>query len=518
MTIQLSELIESLLSPGAYPETPQHVEIVQTQMSVLFLTDKYVYKVKKPVNFGFLDYTTLDKRLYFCQQEIVLNRRLCPDAYLDVVSIVRHNGNILIDRDGEALEYAVKMLRLPKDRMMDVLLSSNQISPEMISRVAQKVSDFHSKAETNPAISKFGNLDTIIQNTKENFNQTEKYLGKTISPENYNRIKSYTESFIENKASLFHKRVTGGRIRDCHGDLHAAHICFIDGICIYDCIEFNERFRYSDVAAEVAFLAMDLDHYGKADLSRSFVKEYLASSKDTDIKELLGFYKCYRAYVRGKVGSFKLDDPHISEEEKKETLNIVRSYFDLAGAYTRTRPVLIITTGLVGTGKSTLANALAKRLGMVVLSSDITRKTLAGILATEHRLEEFNKGIYSTDFSRATYDKMFAEAKEILADGDSAIIDASFINIEERLEAKQLAEKADADFFIIEFTLDEESAKKRLEQRFKQASVSDGRWEIYEPQKKKFKPVTEVPPSNHLVINTSQPLEENVRLVVEKLN
>jgi len=331
---QLPELVQALLNPKAYPETPpQGIELVQTQMSFVFLTDDYVYKVKKPVNLGYLDYTTLDRRYFYCQREIELNRRLCPDAYLGVVPISRDKGNISIDAQGEVIEYAVKMRRLPQQAMMNVLLANNQVSSQMITSVAQKLVTFHQRAETNANISAFGNLDAITQNTEENFTQTEKYIGNTISQEKYQRIKDYTDSFVDKNASLFRKRITGGRIRDCHGDLHAAHICFTTGICIYDCIEFNDRFRYRDVASEVAFLAMDLDRYGRADLSQGFVNAYVDRSQDKELLEPLNFYKCYFAYVRGKVESFKLDDPYISEEEKTKTLAVARRYFDLAESY-----------------------------------------------------------------------------------------------------------------------------------------------------------------------------------------
>ena len=330
---QLPKMVQALLEPKAYPDKPQRVELVQTQMSFVFLTDDYVYKVKKPVNLGYLDYTTLDKRQFFCQQETELNRRLCPDVYLGVVPITREKKGIFIERQGEVIEYAVKMRRLPQEAMMDVLLANNQVSPEIVSGIARKLVQFHQKAETNTSISTFGNLDTIRQNAEENFTQTEKYISNTISPKQYERIKDYTDSVLREKAHLFHKRVADGRIRDCHGDLHSAHICLSNGICIYDCIEFNDRFRYCDVASEVAFLAMDLDHYRRADLSRIFVNAYVDMSQDKEIKELLNFYKCYRAYVRGKVNSFQLDDPHISQEEKAGVLAAARSYFKLADSY-----------------------------------------------------------------------------------------------------------------------------------------------------------------------------------------
>ncbi len=348
----LPPTVKALLKSQAYPHKPQKIELVQTQMSFIFLTGEYVYKIKKPVNLGYLDYTTLEKRHFFCRQELKLNRRLCPDAYLAVVPIVEEKGELRIEGRGKAIEYAVKMKQLPQDRMMDVLLPRGLVTPKMVARVAEKLVSFHQKAETNPGIAAFGKLDVIRQNTDENFAQTEKYIGLTIPKAKYERIKGYTDNFIKNNARLFDKRVREGKIRDCHGDLHAAHVCFTDDtrlparrmtpagepspsgqVCIYDCIEFNDRFRYSDVASEIAFLAMDLDRYQQSGLSRHLVNTYVELSHDEELLKLLNFYKCYRAYVRGKVESFKLDDPYIPKEEKAKVFTAAQSYFQLAESY-----------------------------------------------------------------------------------------------------------------------------------------------------------------------------------------
>jgi aminoglycoside phosphotransferase family enzyme len=324
---------QALLNPEAYPHKPQKIELVQTQMSFIFLTGEYVYKIKKPVNLGYLDYTTLEKRHFFCHQELELNRRLCPDVYLAVVPIIEERGRLRIEERGKAIEYAVKMKQLPQDRMMDVLLPRSQVTLEMVANVAEKLADFHKKAETSQEIAAFGSLGIIRYNCDENFAQTEKYIGITIPKAEYERLKGYTDNFITNNAGLFEKRVREGRIRDCHGDLHAAHICFTDDICIYDCIEFNDRFRYCDVVSEIAFLAMDLDRYQQASLSRHLVNTYVRLSRDEELRKLLDFYKCYRAYVRGKVESFKLDDPYIHAEEKARVLTTAQSYFQLAESY-----------------------------------------------------------------------------------------------------------------------------------------------------------------------------------------
>lgn len=333
MKSPLPDVAQALLNANAYPVASQRIEMVQTQISFVFLTDDFVYKIKKPVNLGFVDYTSLKQRRFYCQREVELNQRLCADTYLGVVPVIRKKDGIFIERRGDVIEYAVKMRRLPQKAMMNVLLNNNEVSTAMVTRVARRLAEFHETAETSNDINVFGSLEMITQNTDENFSQTIKYIGNTISQEKYRNIKGYVTSFIQHNAPLFGKRISDNKIRDCHGDLHAAHICFADDILIYDCIEFNDRFRYCDVASEVAFLAMDLDHYQRPDLSRNFIDAYVSFSQDTELPELLDFYKGYRAYVRGKVESFKLDDPHISDEEKTEILVVAKNYFELAESY-----------------------------------------------------------------------------------------------------------------------------------------------------------------------------------------
>lgn len=327
----LPPVVRALLNPGIYAEKPGKVELIQTQISFVFLAGEYVYKVKKPVRFDFLDFTTLEKRHYYCQRELVLNQRLCPHIYLDVVAITQSGDLFSIGGPGEAVEYAVKMVRLPQDCTLDNLLKHGSVTPEMMARVSQKLAEFHRQAGIISA--GFGDLETVRLNVAENVEETRKYVGDTISLETYERLKSHSLAFMEANAGLFEKRVRDGKVKDCHGDLHAAHVCFGDGVCIFDCIEFNDRFRYCDVASEIAFLAMDLDFHGASDLSRHFVDTYMELTGDRELRRLLGFYKCYRAYVRGKVESFKLDDPLIPAEEKGRILGAARRYFELADSY-----------------------------------------------------------------------------------------------------------------------------------------------------------------------------------------
>lgn len=330
---ELAELVQALTNPKAYPHNPKTIELVQTQISFVFLAGDYVYKVKKPVDFGFLDFTTLEKRRFYCQQEVILNKRLCPDFYLGVVPITHARKDFRVEGNGKAVEYAVKMLPLPYQRMMDKLLQNNQVTPEMVEKVAKRLAEFHREAEISKQLAEIGGIDTVTKNAEENFDQVKSYVNQTISKERYDRIKDYSYSFMKRNERLFAKRVKDGRIRDCHGDLHAAHICFVDDICIFDCIEFNDRFRYIDVASEIAFLCMDLDFHGHPELARHFAEAYVKVSGDKEMVKLLDFYKCYRAYVRGKVESFQLNDPHIPADQKEKKSAVAKRYFELAESY-----------------------------------------------------------------------------------------------------------------------------------------------------------------------------------------
>ncbi len=331
--LQISSLKKALLDPGIYPDHPTKVGFFETHISLLFLTGNHVYKVKKPVDFGFLDFTSLEKRKYFCEEEVRLNRRLSPEIYLGVVKITQAGKRILLDGRGEVVEYAVKMKQIPEELLMDKLLEKGQVTPEMIEAVSEKLARFYSTAETSDFIKSFAKPERIKQDTDENFEQTEKYIGITIARDVYAEIQNRTNDFFRSQAERFHQRIVMDHIRDCHGDLRLEHIFWGDEISIFDCIEFNERFRYTDTAADIAFLAMDLDYHGREDLSEHLIQTYFQKSEDQELMKVLNFYKCYRAYVRGKVESFRLDDPNIPERGKREALQRAQKYFNLSQRY-----------------------------------------------------------------------------------------------------------------------------------------------------------------------------------------
>jgi len=514
LTETLPPVIQALSKPGILPGSAGPATIIQTQMSWVLLTAEYAFKFKKPVNLGYVDYTSLENRFFFCRKEIELNRRLCPDGYLGVIPVTLKNSRYCLDGAGETVDYTVQMKRLPQERMLDWLLENGEVTPDMLKTVAVRVADFHRQADTGKHIDYYGLPESICFNAAENFEQTAKYTGPVALPRSMARIKGFTLSFLDSNEDLFAGRVEAGRIRDCHGDLHSSHICFTDCLCIYDCIEFNDRFRYADTASEVAFLAMDLDHYGRADLGAIFVQDYIEASGDTGIKRLLGFYKCYRAMVRAKVNCFKLDDSYVSNSEKASSKAAARLYFDLAESYTRQRPVLLATAGLTGSGKSTLARALGRRMGMVVISSDIVRKNLAGAAPTRHFYAAVDSGIYSPEFSRLTYETMFEQAEHWLSRGISVVLDATFTLARSRQAAADLARRQGADFGILEFYIEDDHALTRLEERLSQpGNVSDATAEIYFKLKQEYQPLTGMETGCRVIIDSSITLDENINRV-----
>ena len=328
-------LIDDLQNCSAFPDDTTEISVVQTHISVVFIGDEFVYKIKKPVNFGFLDFSTLEKRKYFCHQEVKLNRRLAKDIYIGVLPVMFDGKRHFLGRgQGDVVEYAVKMKRIPEEKLMKSVFKAGGLTTECLKRIAVALSTFHLSTLTNPKISEFGTPEKFKINTDENFQQVEKYIGVTIPKNEFYTLKGWTEAFYRENRDLLMSRIETGRIRDCHGDLHMEHICLTDDLSIIDCIEFNDRFRYSDTVADIAFLLMDLEYHGGRDKSEILWKQYkdLAEEKD-GVDSLLKFYKAYRAFVRGKVISFQIDDEGIGEREKKDAVKKASDYFRLACSY-----------------------------------------------------------------------------------------------------------------------------------------------------------------------------------------
>ncbi|HIJ58323.1 MAG TPA: phosphotransferase [Deltaproteobacteria bacterium] len=330
----MSNIIEDLQNPVALPDKTGEVTVVQTHISIVFVADEFVYKVKKPVDFGFLDFSTLEKRKYFCNREVELNRRLSKGIYLDVVPVTMDEGKYTLKRtSGEAVEYAVRMKRIPDERLMKSLFRRDKITENHLKRIAEVLSGFHSAALRTTEIDEFGEPERFKVNTDENFEQVEKYVWVTIPEEHFQSIKKWTDDFYIVNRNLFLERINAGKIRDCHGDLHMEHICLTEDLPIFDCIEFNDRFRYSDTIADIAFLLMDLEYHGGERLAKILWEDYKELAQEGDVDLLLTFYKVYRAFVRGKVNGFQVDDESIDANKKMEAVHMAKKYFQLAYSY-----------------------------------------------------------------------------------------------------------------------------------------------------------------------------------------
>ena len=334
--MEQSKLIDDLMHPSSYPEATKKVTLAQTHISNVFIGDEFVYKIKKPVNFGFLDFSTLEKRKYYCNKEVELNSRFSNDVYLGVYPVTFDGTKYSINGKGEVIDYAVKMRRLSDEDLLKTRFKKDDITSEDIKRIGAAIADFHKVSKRSKEIDEFGRLGTVKFNTDENFQQTEEFVDDSISKEQYHDLKNWTDEFYQKHQELFEQRVKNGKIRDCHGDLHMEHICLTDPIIIFDCIEFNDRFRYSDTLSEIAFLQMDLEFNGGQELSEQLLKAYLSHAGETDddlTYQLIKFYKVYRAYVRGKVTSFVLKDSTVADDKKAQARGIAQRYFALAHSY-----------------------------------------------------------------------------------------------------------------------------------------------------------------------------------------
>lgn len=513
-------VVQALLRPETYPQHPAQITHLQTHISHVFLTGGLVYKVKKPIRYDFLDFSTLAKRGYFCRQEVRLNRRLTKNLYLGVARITEQNGRLAVNGPGRVVEYAVLMREMPQDRMMDRLLAAGQVGGKEIQGLVRILAPFYRKARTGGAVNKDGRLAVLRKNTEENFSETRPFVGQLVSAAVYKTVVGYTRRFIDQNRLLLEGRIAKGRIRDCHGDLHSGNICLEPEIKIYDCIEFNHRFRYSDVACDLAFLAMDLDFHGYPVLSRLLVREYVRLAQDPEAKLLMNFYKCYRACVRAKIHSFASAESEIPAKERRDHRRLAGRYFQLALDYARAdRPLpLIVFFGLMGTGKSTLARALSRKTGWRVVSTDRVRKQLARVKPTDRQWEPFGKGIYSRDLSAKTYRAMREEAEQLLKKGHPVILDGSYKKQEERRALLELARNLGADIRFVECLAPMTLIRQRLEARRQDPrAISDGRWELFRSQRADFDPTGDIIPEHGFRLRLDQPPEELARKILTKV-
>lgn len=512
------QVFEAMADPNFYPHPVSQIDERDTHISKVFLTGDYVYKIKKSVELGFLDFSDLEKRRYFCWQEVVLNRRLTCDIYLDVVPIMWKDGNFSFGKTGEIVEYAVKMKQLSYHLSMLHMVRRKKIKHSHIRDLAEILAVFHKKAKSGKDIDHFGSWETVKKNCEENFFQTAEFCGKFLDERMYGIICGATRSFMKRHKELFERRVASGKIRDCHGDLRTGHIYFADEIQILDCIEFNDRFRYSDITADLAFLAMDLDFERAEKTAHELLTQYVDISKDLDIFVLLNFYKCYRAFVRCKVNCFRLDTTKLGRFEREKLLRETHKYLELAYIYAVrfTRPTLWIVCGMPGSGKSTIAKNLSNEMDIDIIRSDEVRKQLFNICGGQTVDAPFEQGIYSKGSSALTYGKLYLEAQDNLEKGKSIIIDASFSRRHQREEIIRLAGDLDANIVFVECRASMGILKKRLSAREKRPGISDARVKHLKDFTSHFEPLDNIREDLHIVVDTTIPIEESLLRILSR--
>ncbi|HET8840708.1 MAG TPA: AAA family ATPase [Ktedonobacteraceae bacterium] len=554
---ELSVLLGYLSRPQAFPQELAirgPIPVIQTHASAVILAGGYAYKLKKARNFGFFDYSTPELRRQFCEQEVLLNSRLAPHIYQGIAPVLEEaDGTLRFGRifapgqiptpntllgAARVVDYAVVMQRLPEEATLAAHVAARTATPNLLALVAEPLVQFHTSVPTNKHIAEFGSLSVIRGNWDENFEQMRPYIGRSLDQSTFDRLSTYIYDFMQGYAALFSTRIHEQRIRDCHGDLRLQHVYIFEqagdvspGISVVDCIEFNERFRYGDVASEVAFLTMELDAAERSDLARAFIDAYVSLGKDMALYELLPFYACYRACVRGKVLSFQLDQPEVPQEQRQAVLEEARKLFALAASNASgpTRPTLLLVGGLMGTGKSTLAKALSEELGWTLISSDLTRKQLIGLEPSQPQTDAFGEGIYSSVWTARTYQAMLDQAARVLATGRSVILDATFARLAHRHAASQEATLHGANHVFVECQVSRDLALSRLAERWKvrvarqpalSSSASDARPELYDTQAASWQPFSaeEEPATEHLVISSSSPLSLNLARVLDALS
>ncbi len=509
---ELSELFYFLEQPESYPHQVDEVQHIQTHISHVFIAGSFVYKLKKPVNFDFLDYSTLEKRKELCYKEVELNRRLSDDIYLGVIGFAKKDETYLFEEghsdSSSIVEYAVKMNRLPDEHFLIRYVENNGLTREHLDRVADTLAEFYRNQNQRSELSKWGEIETIKVNTDENFEQTEPFIDQTIDLNSFDAIRYFTDQCFQKKGQLFQDRIKDGKIVDGHGDLHLEHIHITpEKVQIYDCIEFNERFRYGDVAADLAYLAMDLDFNDCQQEERYFVNQMSKKLADKDLLQILDFYKCYRAYVKGKVKSLQSSEEEVSKKDRESAANRAKEYFKLSLRYALvgSGPVVIILMGRIGTGKSTLAGLLASHLNIEQYSSDTIRKSLAGLPLTERTPPARRESLYSAGMSSKTYDRLIKKALESIKDGKAVIIDATFSHQQIRQKLITAIKSEAAPYLFVEAQASDETIINRLhERKGKTGIISDARLEDFEKLTESYEIPSELENGHFVTVDTNQ--------------
>lgn len=488
-TLQPASLITSLMHPDQFDPPPEKCTLIETHISWVILAGSYVYKIKKAIDLGFLDFSTLEKRHFFCEEELRLNKRLAPEIYLSVVPIT---GSVEQPRwagEGEPIEYAVKMRAFPQEAQLDRALAIGGIQPRQIDILAKVIADFHALAEVAEMKSRYGDPDVIFQPIEENFRQIREHVTDVNILQKLSELEQWTTTEFHRLHSVFCQRKTGGFIRECHGDMHLQNIAWQDDApIVFDCIEFSPALRWIDVISDIAFLLMDLQNRKQPELAQRFLNEYMEHTGDYAGVSVLRFYQVYRAMVRAKIGAIRVHQRGIKPVEKATAEQDFFNYLQLALGYIQSvRPQLIITRGMSASGKSTVSKALVEQLGALRIRSDVERKRLFGCRPEDDSKAAVGEGMYTTEATEKTYKKLAELATSVLSAGYSVFVDAVFLRPRERQQFEKLARARKTPFVILEFTASPETLRQRIVQRTN--DVSDADLRVLEMQMAKWQPL-----------------------------
>jgi uncharacterized protein len=459
-------LIRSLVDPALHGESCTQVRVIETHISYVLLTGRFAYKIKKPVDLGFLDFTTLPARHFYCERELELNRRLAPAIYLRVVAITGTIDHPRVGGDGLVLEYAVQMREFPQEGLLTHVLERGDLHAAHIDALASAVGAFHIEAAAANVGSRFGSAATIRDLAIENFTEIDPLVDDKSDRRALADLRGWTEHEHARRSRQLIERQRRGFVRECHGDLHLGNIALVDGIVtIFDCIEFNEAMRWSDVMADVAFLVMDLQDRGRSEFAARFLNAYLEYTGDYDGIQVLRFYIVYRAMVRAKVASMRASQTQVAAmrltkiAEFREYLRLARRCATLA------TPAIVITHGPTGSGKTTGSQDLVESLGAVRIRTDVERKRLHGLHPSARSGSALNAGLYSAAQTERTYARLAELARAVVSAGYPVIADGTFLRADERQRFRALAEELRAPFAILDFMAPTDTLRARVERR-----------------------------------------------------
>ena len=517
MDLQLIALSRAMSEPGFYPHAPSDVLMEETNSSWVFLAGDRVYKLRKSVHFPFLDYSTPERRRLMAEREVLLGRGQAPGLYVGVLPVFAEEGTFSWEGEGTPVEWVVQMKRLSTHGRLTRVLERGEIDNNLMRCIARVVADHHGWSPTGHGIDHYGEFEHLHQVLFDDFAETEQHVGSCVGRRQWWDLREFVGAELSRHQKLLERRVRGGFIRAGHGDLRAEHIQVGEGgdILLFDRVEFNEGLRCCDVAAELAFLVMDFHHYGYHSFGRFLAREYAHITHDPDLLTLMPLYTVYRAWVRAKIAGIRCGLVDSDTERERARLEAL-GYYHVAWANSRRQPLVLLTYGLAGSGKSTLSRALAHRLGLHWLRSDNVHKRLQGVQPGERLETGFLSGAYTQEAKARTYVELLNMTADFVDRGEGVVVDASFGYPYMRDPFMHHIQEKGWDYAMVEIQIPADEAKRRLIRRAAEGTdPSDATWEIYLKQRQAFVPPTEIP--RHIVLDGTTHVEDQISSLIESL-